>query len=86
MTRALVLGGGFAGVLFALALAEHVDEVALVEGATYRGAGERNGLPQAHHNHVLVSAGRGRSISCCPAACRTCWRTAPTTVGCPRAR
>ncbi|WP_051452067.1 NAD(P)/FAD-dependent oxidoreductase [Actinospica robiniae] len=57
MTRALVLGGGFAGVLFALALAEHVDEVALVEGATYRGAGERNGLPQAHHNHVLVSGG-----------------------------
>jgi flavin-dependent dehydrogenase len=57
VTKALVLGGGFAGVLFALVLSEHADEVTLVEGATYRGAGERTGLPQAYHNHVLVSGG-----------------------------
>lgn len=57
MTKALVLGGGFAGVLCALALSEHVEEVALVEGAAYRGSGERTGLPQAHHNHVLVTGG-----------------------------
>lgn len=57
MTRALILGGGFAGVLFASVLSAFADEVALVEGAEYQGAAERTGLPQAHHNHVLVTGG-----------------------------
>jgi 2-polyprenyl-6-methoxyphenol hydroxylase-like FAD-dependent oxidoreductase len=58
MTGAVVLGGGFAGVLAAAVLAEHVDEVVLVEAGQYPAAPTpRQGLPQAHHSHILVSGG-----------------------------
>ncbi|MCX4782622.1 NAD(P)/FAD-dependent oxidoreductase [Streptomyces sp. NBC_01264] len=58
MTRAVVLGGGFAGVLVAKVLSRHVDEVTVVEGGRYpAGPGVRPGLPQAFHSHVLVTAG-----------------------------
>ncbi|MFD9302749.1 NAD(P)/FAD-dependent oxidoreductase [Streptomyces sp. NPDC060048] len=58
MTRAVVLGGGFAGVLVAKVLSRHVDEVTVVEGGRYPvGPGARTGLPQAFHSHVLVTAG-----------------------------
>lgn len=58
MTRAVVLGGGFAGVLVARVLSRHVDEVTVVEGGRYpAGPGVRPGLPQAFHSHVLVTAG-----------------------------
>ncbi|MFJ9845585.1 NAD(P)/FAD-dependent oxidoreductase [Kitasatospora sp. NPDC101155] len=58
MTRAVVLGGGFAGILVAKVLSEHVDEVTVVEGGRYpAGPGVRSGLPQAFHSHVLVTAG-----------------------------
>ena len=57
MTTAVVLGGGFAGVLAARVLAAHA-EVTLVEAGRYpAGPAERPGLPQAHHNHVLVTGG-----------------------------
>lgn len=58
MTKAVVLGGGFAGVLVAQVLSRHVDEVTVVEGGRYpAGPGVRPGLPQAFHSHVLVTAG-----------------------------
>lgn len=58
MTTAVVLGGGFGGVLAALVLARHVDDVTLVEGSRYpAGPGARPGLPQAYHSHLLVTAG-----------------------------
>ncbi|MBT2478894.1 FAD-dependent monooxygenase [Streptomyces sp. ISL-94] len=58
MTKAVVLGGGFAGVLAATVLARHVDEVTVVEGGRYPAGPEpRPGLPQAFHSHVLVTAG-----------------------------
>jgi flavin-dependent dehydrogenase len=58
MTTAIVLGGGFAGVLAANVLARHADDVVVVEGDRYPvGPGVRSGLPQAHHNHVLVTGG-----------------------------
>ncbi|MFD9723082.1 NAD(P)/FAD-dependent oxidoreductase [Streptomyces sp. NPDC059072] len=58
MTKAVVLGGGFAGVLTAEVLSRHVDEVTVIEGGRYpRGPGVRTGVPQAHHSHVLVTAG-----------------------------
>ncbi|AGL17728.1 NAD(P)/FAD-dependent oxidoreductase [Actinoplanes sp. N902-109] len=57
MRTALVLGGGFAGVLAARALARHAT-VVLVEAGRYpAGPLPRPGLPQAHHNHVLVTGG-----------------------------
>lgn len=58
MTRAVVLGGGLAGVLAATVLARHVDEVVVVEGDRYPARpGPRRGLPQSHHSHVLVAGG-----------------------------
>jgi flavin-dependent dehydrogenase len=58
VTAAVVLGGGFAGVLAAAVLARHADEVVLAERGRYpQGPDLRAGLPQAHHNHVLVTAG-----------------------------
>lgn len=58
MSKAVVLGGGFAGVLAATVLARHVDEVTVVEGGRYPAGPEpRPGLPQAFHSHVLVTAG-----------------------------
>lgn len=58
MSTAVVLGGGFAGVLAAMVLAEHVGDVTVVEGAGYPAGPEpRPGLPQAHHSHVLVTGG-----------------------------
>ncbi|HEX6499668.1 MAG TPA: FAD-dependent monooxygenase [Micromonosporaceae bacterium] len=58
MTRAVVLGGGFGGVLAAAVLARYVDDVTLVEGGRYPASpGPRPGLPQAYHSHVLVTAG-----------------------------
>lgn len=58
MTKAVVLGGGFAGVLVATVLSRYVDEVTVVEAGRYpAGPGVRPGLPQAFHSHVLVTAG-----------------------------
>ncbi|PZT70751.1 pyridine nucleotide-disulfide oxidoreductase [Streptomyces sp. SW4] len=56
--RAAVLGGGLAGTLTAAALAEHADEVVVVERDVLPdGPHPRKGLPQAVHGHVLWSAG-----------------------------
>ncbi|NUS03363.1 MAG: FAD-dependent oxidoreductase [Nonomuraea sp.] len=58
MTRAVVLGGGFAGVLASTVLREHVDEVVVVERDRFPAApAPRRGLPQSHHSHVLVTGG-----------------------------
>ncbi|MGX6602218.1 NAD(P)/FAD-dependent oxidoreductase [Micromonosporaceae bacterium Da 78-11] len=58
MTSAVVLGGGFAGILAASVLARHVDEVTVIESGWFPASpGARPGLPQAHHSHVLVTGG-----------------------------
>ncbi|GIH67935.1 NAD(P)/FAD-dependent oxidoreductase [Sphaerimonospora thailandensis] len=58
MTRAVVLGGGFAGVLAATVLARHADDVIVIESDHYpSGPQVRRGLPQSHHSHVLVTGG-----------------------------
>jgi 2-polyprenyl-6-methoxyphenol hydroxylase-like FAD-dependent oxidoreductase len=54
----VVLGGGFAGLLAAHALARPGERVVVVEAGRYPAEpGPRPGVPQAHHNHVLVTAG-----------------------------
>ncbi|MDF5759117.1 FAD-dependent monooxygenase [Spongiactinospora sp. TRM90649] len=58
MTTAVVLGGGFAGVLAATVLARHAGRVVVVEDDHYPATpAPRRGLPQAHHSHVLVAGG-----------------------------
>ncbi|MGI5526973.1 FAD-dependent monooxygenase [Streptomyces syringium] len=56
--RAVVLGGGMAGMLAAAALADRVDEVVVVDRDRMpAGAGSRKGLPQARHAHLLMAGG-----------------------------
>ncbi|MEU4225875.1 FAD-dependent oxidoreductase [Nonomuraea sp. NPDC026600] len=58
MTRAVVLGGGFAGVLAAAVLARHADDVIVIENDHYPAdLRARRGLPQSRHSHVLVAGG-----------------------------
>ncbi|WP_156045972.1 NAD(P)/FAD-dependent oxidoreductase [Herbidospora cretacea] len=58
MNRVVVLGGGLAGVLAAVALTRHADEVVVLETDHYPASPRpRRGLPQSHHNHVLVTGG-----------------------------
>ncbi|MBP2471489.1 2-polyprenyl-6-methoxyphenol hydroxylase-like FAD-dependent oxidoreductase [Crossiella equi] len=56
--HAVVLGGGLAGTLVAHALAEHVDQVTIVERDDLpTGPEPRKGMPQGRHTHVFVEAG-----------------------------
>ncbi|MEU7746678.1 FAD-dependent monooxygenase [Nonomuraea sp. NPDC049158] len=58
MTRAVVLGGGFAGTLAGAVLARHVDDVIVIENDHYPADPRaRRGLPQSQHSHVLVAGG-----------------------------
>ncbi|RPF20020.1 FAD-dependent oxidoreductase [Myceligenerans xiligouense] len=57
--RALVLGGSIAGLLTARALADHFDEVVIVERDDVVGVrGVRRGVPQGAHVHGLLARGQ----------------------------
>ena len=57
--RAVVLGGGMAGLLAARVLSERYRTVVIVERDTIIGArGTRRGVPQAHHAHGLLARGQ----------------------------
>ncbi|OMI37219.1 NAD(P)/FAD-dependent oxidoreductase [Streptomyces sparsogenes] len=59
-TRAVVLGGGWAGMLTAHVLARHLESVTVVERDILPdGPHHRKGQPQARHVHVLWSSGAG---------------------------
>lgn len=54
----MVVGGSMAGVLCAAVLAEHAEEVVVVERDELpAGAGSRRGVPQGRHLHGLLSRG-----------------------------
>jgi 2-polyprenyl-6-methoxyphenol hydroxylase-like FAD-dependent oxidoreductase len=56
--RAVVAGGGIAGMLAARVLADHFQEVVLIERDLYpEGAVNRAGVPQARHLHFLLKRG-----------------------------
>jgi 2-polyprenyl-6-methoxyphenol hydroxylase-like FAD-dependent oxidoreductase len=58
LTRAVVLGGGWTGMLVAQALTRHAASVTVVERDVLPdGPLHRKGLPQARHVHVLWSSG-----------------------------
>ncbi|MDQ1024713.1 2-polyprenyl-6-methoxyphenol hydroxylase-like FAD-dependent oxidoreductase [Streptomyces umbrinus] len=58
MRRAVVIGGGLAGMLAAAAVVPFADEVTIVERDVLpQGPEPRRGLPQAKHAHVLWSGG-----------------------------
>lgn len=59
VTKAIVVGGGIAGMCAAKVLAEHVDEVVLLERDQYpKGSDHRRGVPQSKMFHTLLERGR----------------------------
>jgi len=57
--HAVVLGGSLAGLLAARVLADHFDEVTLIERDAYpETTAARKGIPQANHVHGLLMRGR----------------------------
>ena len=57
--HAVVLGGSLAGLLTARVLADHFDEVTLIERDAYpETTAPRKGIPQANHVHGLLVRGR----------------------------
>jgi hypothetical protein len=59
MTRALVIGGSMAGMCAARVLADHVDEVVVLDRDAYpSGPEHRIGVPQSHHAHALLTRGQ----------------------------
>ncbi|WP_328859353.1 FAD-dependent oxidoreductase [Streptomyces sp. NBC_00306] len=56
--RAVIIGGGMAGMLAAAALADHAEKVTVIERDQLPNSPiPRKGLPQARHVHVLYSGG-----------------------------
>ncbi|MDQ1024711.1 2-polyprenyl-6-methoxyphenol hydroxylase-like FAD-dependent oxidoreductase [Streptomyces umbrinus] len=58
MRRAIVIGGGMAGMLAAVAVSHAVDDVVIIERDELPdGPRPRKGLPQARHIHILMAGG-----------------------------
>lgn len=57
--HAIVIGASMGGLLAARALADHYDQVTIVERDTFPTRGEnRKGVPQGRHAHALLPSGR----------------------------
>lgn len=58
--RAIVIGGSVAGLITARVLADFFQEVVLLERDAYPAEGPdfRKGIPQARHQHILLTKGR----------------------------
>lgn len=59
-TRAIVIGGSMTGLLAARVLADHFDEVTILERDRYPESPQevRDGTPQARHVHALLARGQ----------------------------
>lgn len=57
--QAIVIGASMAGLLAARSLADHFEQVTLLERDVFPAAGaNRKGVPQGKHTHVLLERGR----------------------------
>jgi 2-polyprenyl-6-methoxyphenol hydroxylase-like FAD-dependent oxidoreductase len=57
--RVVVIGGSMAGLLATRVLADHYEQVILVERDNFPPPGEqRRGVPQGRHTHGLLASGR----------------------------
>lgn len=58
-SQALVIGGSMAGLLTGRILANHFDQVTIIERDYYpKEPAPRRGIPQSGHFHLLLSRGR----------------------------
>ncbi|MFF1614853.1 NAD(P)/FAD-dependent oxidoreductase [Amycolatopsis sp. NPDC058278] len=82
--RAVVLGGGLAGMLAAAALARHCTTVTIVERDRYPdGPAVRQGTPQAHHAHLLMEAGARAIDDLVPGALDALYSAGARKIGLP---
>ncbi|MEV0634552.1 FAD-dependent monooxygenase [Streptomyces sp. NPDC050619] len=59
-SRAVIVGGSFAGMLAAAAVKDYVDTVEIIDAHEVpTGPQPRSGVPQAAHFHILLSGGAG---------------------------
>jgi flavin-dependent dehydrogenase len=57
--KAIIIGGGIAGLLAARVLSSHFKQVIVLEKDVYpEKALPRNGIPQSHHIHILLMKGK----------------------------
>ena len=56
--HAIVMGGGFAGLIITHLVAQHFNKVTLIERDTLTMESSRPGIPQASHLHVLMQQGQ----------------------------
>lgn len=83
--RAVVIGGGIAGLLAAKALARYADTVTLVERDAFPELPEhRAGVPQDHHPHVLLSGGQHALDALLPGAAEDLARAGARRLDLPR--
>jgi 2-polyprenyl-6-methoxyphenol hydroxylase-like FAD-dependent oxidoreductase len=65
--HAIVNGSSMGGLLAARALADHFEQVTLLERDTFPAPGEnRKGVPQGKHTHILLELGRKSMETCLP--------------------
>lgn len=70
MRSAVVLGGSVAGLLAARVLADHAEDVCIVEPDDLRaGPRIRRGVPQGAHSHILLGRGREALEGLLPGLC-----------------
>ncbi|NYI05627.1 NAD(P)/FAD-dependent oxidoreductase [Allostreptomyces psammosilenae] len=68
-SRAVVIGGGLAGLLAARVLADHAGSVTVVERDRYPdGPAYRKGVPQSRHTHIFLTGGQEALESLLPGA------------------
>lgn len=80
-TRAVVVGGGVAGLLAGRVLSDHFDEVRILERDRYPDSSDmRSGVPQSRHVHLLLLRGKQILERLFPALTRELVRSGAVTV------
>jgi choline dehydrogenase-like flavoprotein len=81
----VVIGAGMAGLLTARAMADHADRVTILERDRIPATPvPRPGVPQAHHTHVLLSAGQQTLEAMLPGVLAELASLGVPAVGLPR--
>lgn len=81
MEHAIIIGGSMAGLLAARVLADHFEQVTIVDRDQFPASGEqRRGVPQGRHTHGLLASGRRALDELFPGIPARSFDRAPWTV------